>query len=58
MKTFNDILRALSLITLIGLGGTSLINANVFLEADEDALQLEQWPKEIRERKGCLRECE
>ncbi|KAI1259374.1 FAD/NAD(P)-binding domain-containing protein [Xylariaceae sp. FL1019] len=38
-----------------GLGGTSLINANVFMEADEDALQLEQWPKEIRENKGCLR---
>ncbi|KAI1367565.1 glucose-methanol-choline oxidoreductase [Xylaria arbuscula] len=37
-----------------GLGGTSLINANVFLEADEDVLQLEQWPKEIRENKGCL----
>ncbi|KAI8630163.1 glucose-methanol-choline oxidoreductase [Xylariaceae sp. FL1651] len=37
-----------------GLGGTSLINANVFLEADEDALQLEQWPKEIRENRGCL----
>ncbi|KAI0514386.1 glucose-methanol-choline oxidoreductase [Xylaria bambusicola] len=39
-----------------GLGGTSLINANVFLEADEDALQLEQWPKEIKDNKGCLRE--
>ncbi|KAK5630834.1 hypothetical protein RRF57_006549 [Xylaria bambusicola] len=38
-----------------GLGGTSLINANVFLEADEDALQLEQWPDEIRNNKGCLR---
>ncbi|KAI2620800.1 glucose-methanol-choline oxidoreductase [Xylaria nigripes] len=37
-----------------GLGGTSLINANVFLEADEDALQLEQWPEEIRLNKGCL----
>ncbi|KAI1197280.1 glucose-methanol-choline oxidoreductase [Nemania serpens] len=39
-----------------GLGGTSLINANVFLEADEDVLQFEQWPKEIRENKGCLKE--
>jgi hypothetical protein len=41
-----------------GLGGTSLINANVFLEADEDALQLEQWPEEIRKNKGCLKDCE
>ncbi|KAH7033450.1 glucose-methanol-choline oxidoreductase [Microdochium trichocladiopsis] len=32
-----------------GLGGTSLINANVFLEADEDTLRLEPWPQEIRE---------
>ncbi|KAI3323042.1 FAD/NAD(P)-binding domain-containing protein [Xylariaceae sp. AK1471] len=39
-----------------GLGGTSLINANVFLEADEDALQLEQWPEEIRKNKGCLKD--
>ncbi|KAH9904732.1 glucose-methanol-choline oxidoreductase [Xylariomycetidae sp. FL2044] len=31
-----------------GLGGTSLMNANVFLEADKDALQLEPWPEEIR----------
>ncbi|KAI8952433.1 glucose-methanol-choline oxidoreductase [Xylaria longipes] len=39
-----------------GLGGTSLINANVFLEADEEVLQMEQWPKEIRDNKGCLKE--
>ncbi|TGJ86541.1 hypothetical protein E0Z10_g2214 [Xylaria hypoxylon] len=39
-----------------GLGGTSLINANVFLEADDDALQMEQWPDEIRNHPGCLTE--
>ncbi|KAI0427418.1 glucose-methanol-choline oxidoreductase [Xylaria sp. FL1042] len=39
-----------------GLGGTSLMNANVFLEADDDALKLEQWPKEIKDHEGCLRE--
>ncbi|KAI1754572.1 glucose-methanol-choline oxidoreductase [Xylaria castorea] len=39
-----------------GLGGTSLINANVFLEADEEVLQMDQWPDEIRENKGCLKE--
>ncbi|KAI1733578.1 glucose-methanol-choline oxidoreductase [Xylaria scruposa] len=38
-----------------GLGGTSLINANVFLEADEEVLAMEQWPKEIRDEKGCLK---
>ncbi|KAK6075726.1 glucose-methanol-choline oxidoreductase [Seiridium cupressi] len=31
-----------------GLGGTSLINANVYLEADEDTLKQEAWPREIR----------
>ncbi|KAI0977454.1 glucose-methanol-choline oxidoreductase [Xylaria arbuscula] len=39
-----------------GLGGTSLMNANVFLEADEDVLQMKAWPKEISEHKGCLRD--
>ncbi|KAI5867312.1 FAD/NAD(P)-binding domain-containing protein [Durotheca rogersii] len=38
-----------------GLGGTSLINANVYLEADDETLQQEAWPKEIRDRKGCLK---
>ncbi|KAI0015341.1 glucose-methanol-choline oxidoreductase [Xylariomycetidae sp. FL0641] len=37
-----------------GLGGTSLMNANVYLEADEDALKQEQWPSEIRDNPGCL----
>ncbi|KAH6607097.1 cholesterol oxidase [Trichoderma cornu-damae] len=32
-----------------GLGGTSLINANVFLEADEDILKMGFWPPEIRD---------
>ncbi|KAL7816738.1 FAD/NAD(P)-binding domain-containing protein [Trichoderma gracile] len=31
-----------------GLGGTSLINSNVFLEADEDVLRMGFWPPEIR----------
>ncbi|KAL1870800.1 hypothetical protein VTK73DRAFT_2429 [Phialemonium thermophilum] len=31
-----------------GLGGTSLINANVFLEADEGTLSTKMWPPEIR----------
>ncbi|KAL7783895.1 hypothetical protein V8C37DRAFT_396573 [Trichoderma ceciliae] len=32
-----------------GLGGTSLINANVFLEAEEDILKMGFWPPEIRD---------
>ncbi|EGX92214.1 Fumarate reductase/succinate dehydrogenase flavoprotein [Cordyceps militaris CM01] len=32
-----------------GLGGGSLINANVFLEADESTLSSELWPSEIRQ---------
>jgi choline dehydrogenase-like flavoprotein len=36
-----------------GLGGTSLLNANVFLEADKGTMGLEDWPKELR-REGEL----
>ncbi|KAL7928992.1 hypothetical protein V8C35DRAFT_316705 [Trichoderma chlorosporum] len=32
-----------------GLGGTSLINANVFLETDKDVLKMGFWPPEIRD---------
>ncbi|GME65013.1 putative glucose-methanol-choline oxidoreductase protein [Neofusicoccum parvum] len=31
-----------------GLGGTSLLNANVFLECDKRTLQLPSWPKDVR----------
>ncbi|EFX05792.1 glucose-methanol-choline oxidoreductase [Grosmannia clavigera kw1407] len=31
-----------------GLGGTSLINANVFLRADPDTMAMKAWPKELR----------
>ncbi|ERS98737.1 hypothetical protein HMPREF1624_05525 [Sporothrix schenckii ATCC 58251] len=39
-----------------GLGGTSLINANVFLRADEKTMGMKAWPPELRE-KGALDEC-
>ncbi|KUJ19631.1 FAD/NAD(P)-binding domain-containing protein [Mollisia scopiformis] len=31
-----------------GLGGTSLLNANVFLEADDKTMKMDCWPKELR----------
>ena len=31
-----------------GLGGTSLLNANIFLEMDKKTLALKNWPEEIR----------
>ncbi|RFU75515.1 cholesterol oxidase [Trichoderma arundinaceum] len=34
---------------IVGNGGTSLINANVFLEAEEDILRMGFWPPEIRD---------
>ncbi|ROV92947.1 hypothetical protein VSDG_06387 [Cytospora chrysosperma] len=37
-----------------GLGGTSLMNANVFLEANHDSLRMKAWPREIREKPECL----
>ncbi|KAI6085985.1 FAD/NAD(P)-binding domain-containing protein [Hypoxylon rubiginosum] len=39
-----------------GLGGTSLMNANVYLEADDQTLQQEAWPQEIRDNPGCLKD--
>jgi hypothetical protein len=39
-----------------GLGGTSLINANVFLRADDATLSMEEWPPEIRQY-GSLDKC-
>lgn len=40
-----------------GLGGTSLMNANVFLEANHDSLKMKAWPEEIRENPDCLDKC-
>lgn len=40
-----------------GLGGTSLMNANVFLRADHGALGMPQWPEEIRNVPGALDPC-
>ncbi|TAQ91395.1 hypothetical protein B7494_g351 [Chlorociboria aeruginascens] len=33
-----------------GLGGTSLLNANVFLEVDHQTMAMKCWPEELRER--------
>ena len=40
-----------------GLGGTSLINANVFLRADYRTLELSEWPATIREDPAGLDIC-
>ncbi|KAK7532801.1 uncharacterized protein J3D65DRAFT_557668 [Phyllosticta citribraziliensis] len=37
-----------------GLGGTSLLNANVFLEADSRTLAMGEWPPEIRNDPAAL----
>ncbi|KXG53031.1 uncharacterized protein PGRI_000810 [Penicillium griseofulvum] len=39
-----------------GLGGTSLINAGVFLKADERTLEMSPWPSEIRNEPSILDE--
>jgi hypothetical protein len=41
----------------IGLGGTSLLNSNVFLKADKKSLQLSEWPAEIRKDPTVLDKC-
>jgi len=40
-----------------GLGGTSLLNANVFIEADHRTLSQNVFPPEIRENPSDLDEC-
>ena len=40
-----------------GLGGTSLINAGVFLRADERIFKAQEWPVEIREQSQNLEHC-
>lgn len=39
-----------------GLGGTSLLNANVFLEADSRVLKMDVWPEELR-GEGAWKKC-
>ncbi|KAJ5781624.1 CAZyme family AA3 [Penicillium psychrosexuale] len=39
-----------------GLGGSSLINAGVFLKADKRTLQMSPWPSEIRDQPSALDE--
>jgi hypothetical protein len=39
-----------------GLGGTSLLNANVFMEATPAVLDMEVWPEELR-GKNVWRKC-
>ncbi len=43
---------------IVGLGGCSLINAGVFLKADEATLKMSPWPSEIRDDPSSLEECE
>ena len=45
------------LFSLLGLGGTSLVNANVFLQADHRTLSQPSFPPEIRNDPSCLDEC-
>lgn len=40
-----------------GLGGTSLINAGVFLQADQEILKSKDWPEEIRGSFDALDQC-
>jgi choline dehydrogenase-like flavoprotein len=44
-------------LTVPGLGGTSLLNANVFLPADHRTLSQGVFPPEIRNDPSCLDEC-
>lgn len=45
------------LIPTTGLGGSSLINAGVFLKADRRTLQMSPWPPEIKDEPSVIDEC-
>jgi nucleoid-associated protein YejK len=47
----------LMILWFLGLGGTSLINANVFMEADKETLAMKAWPPEIRDNVDELDRC-
>lgn len=53
--TINSCLKLLT--CLIGLGGTSLLNANIFIEADHRTLSQDVFPPEIRNNPSVLEEC-
>lgn len=42
----------------LGLGGTSLINGNIYLEADRSTLSASGWPLEITRDPEYLEKCE
>ena len=42
---------------IAGLGGTSLLNANIFLHADKKTLELSEWPADIRDLPEILDPC-
>lgn len=46
------------MIARLGLGGTSLINGNIYLEADRSTLSASAWPSEIKNDPQCLEKCE
>jgi len=43
---------------IVGLGGTSLLNANIFLPADKKTLSLADWPADIKNNPESLDKCE
>jgi hypothetical protein len=48
---------ALTAFYIVGLGGTSLLNANIFLQADKKTLSLDEWPTDIKNDPGSLDKC-
>lgn len=57
VRANDESLRSIHQLSLIGLGGTSLLNAGVFMRPCEDVLRSKEWPSEIR-ISGSLNECE
>ena len=49
-------LQSVAIDVYVGLGGTSLVNANVFLRPDPRVFQSGEWPSQLREP-GVLDKC-
>ena len=48
---------AVTILHIVGLGGTSLLNGNMFLHADKKTLSMDDWHPDIKNNPEGLNKC-